>query len=155
MKAIILKADGTPPYVDDIEANLDGISEVLEGYMEAVPSVNEEIAPKINVYANEEGMILNLPWNRNIIAIRQLGLPQPLYAGNLIVFGPVDEHGDETPALQEIIDLIVPPTEMPEGSETPPAQMVDYLSLMGSDPAVEDAQRSVNEFRSGLRHEEA
>lgn len=111
MKAIILKADGTPPFVKDIQANLDGLTEIVEGWIEAVPSVNEDVAHKINVYANEEGLIHNLPWNRNTTAIRALGLPQSHYAGNLVVLGPLDEDGDETPVLQEIIDLIVPSTE--------------------------------------------
>lgn len=107
MKAIILKADGTAPYVDDIPGNLEGISGVVEGWIEPVPSVSEEIAPKINVYANEEGLIRNLPANRNMVAIRTLGLPQSVYAGNLVVLGPLDDDGNETPVLQEIIDLIV------------------------------------------------
>lgn len=114
MKAVILKADGTAPYVEDVAGDLESIKTVVEGWIERVPSMNEEIDAKITVYANEEGVILNLPVNRNIIAIRTLGLPQSLYAGNLIVLGPGDAEGNETDVPQEIIDLLVAPTEMPE-----------------------------------------
>ena len=117
MKAIILKADGTTPFIEDVPGDLESIKAVVEGWIERVPSVYADIDPKITVYANEEGLIQNLPPNRNIIAIRALGLPQAVYAGNLIVLGSGDEEGNETDVPQEIIDLIVPKGYMTESDE--------------------------------------
>lgn len=112
MKAIILKADGTSPYVKDIENNLEGIKAEVEGWLERVPSMDPEIDSKVVVYANEEGRIYNLPLNRNMLAIKTLRLAESLIAGNLIILGR--DGVDETDVPQEIIDLLVAPTEMPE-----------------------------------------
>lgn len=109
MKAIILKADGTAPFLEDVAGDLESIKAVVEGWIERVPSIDDEIDPKITVYANEEGLIYNLPPNRNMLAIRALGLPQSVYAGNLIVLGPGDEDGNETDIPQDIIDLVMAP----------------------------------------------
>lgn len=146
MKAVILKADGTAPYVKDIQSNLEGIKAEVEGWLERVPSMDPEIDSKAVVYANEEGRIYNLPLNRNMLAIKTLRLAESLIAGNLIVLGR--DGSEETDVPQEIIDLLVAPTGMTESDEPVP-MMVDYLSLMATNDGVEQAQTKVTDFKRG------
>lgn len=105
MKAIILKADGTAPYVEDIKGDLESIKAVVEGWLERVPSMDPEIDGKVVAYANEEGRIYNLPLNRNMLAVKGLRLAESLIAGNIIVLGR--DGMEETDVPEEIIDLFV------------------------------------------------
>lgn len=110
MKAVILKADGTAPHVENVKGDLESIKAVVEGWIERVPSLNESTERRVVVYANEEGRIHGLPPNRNMLAIQALDLVVSGYiAGNLIVLGK-DGH-DETDVPEDIIDLLVTPTE--------------------------------------------
>lgn len=105
MKAVILKADGTPPFVKDIPGDLASIKAEVEGWIERTAS---EFDDQVSVYANEEGLIMNLPTNRNMIAIHQIGLRQRLIAGNMVILG--HNGPNETDVPQEIIDMLVPAT---------------------------------------------
>lgn len=108
MKAIIVEADGTAPYVKDIDQDLAAYQEIVGGLIEPVPSHDPKIDETVVVYANEEGLILNLPINRNLHAIQTLRLWQATIAGNLLILGV--NGPDETDAPQEIIDLLVGPS---------------------------------------------
>lgn len=105
MKAVILKADGTPPFVKDISGDLESIKAEVGGWIERTASGFDD---QVAVFANEEGLFLNLPVNRNMMAIHQIGLRQRVIAGNMVILGHDGPEHTDTP--QEIIDMLVAAT---------------------------------------------
>lgn len=117
MKAIILKADGTAPFLKDLPDSIEAIqSEVGDDHGTLIERVRSyEYDDTVSVWVNEEGAMYGFPLNRNMLAIKSLALVQSLLAGDAVVLGAPRQDGwNDVPG--EIIDLLVTPTEMPEFS---------------------------------------
>ena len=111
MKALVIKADDTSALID-IEQNVKVLQDAVGGYIEAVISTDDWV-----MYANEDGLRLNLPLNRKasslVLAICEVGgRPVPLGAGQLVgdvVITGYDDEGDNAPIpeswVQQFKDL--------------------------------------------------
>lgn len=98
IKALIIEPDGTSR-VTEIENELASFQAIVGGYIEVVMS------GMASIYVNEEGLILNQPFNplATLFAYRVLGLNSPLHGPALIV-GPPDSNGNDTHVHQSVID---------------------------------------------------
>lgn len=85
------------PVAENIDAGLDGLQALVEGYIEVI-----SLAPGIDAYVNEEAIILGLPINRVLITSRDLGWPNeellPI-CGTIVILG-VDADGDVRPLTE-------------------------------------------------------
>lgn len=102
MKALVVKTDGTYEVIDQ-EWNYDQINKAVGGWIEAVyfPGYKAE------AYINEEGKILGLP--ENVVATNvwynsgAKVLLGDYLAGDVVIFGEVDEEGNNTEVPLEIV----------------------------------------------------
>lgn len=106
MKAIILKADGSSPFVKDISQGLTALNAEVGGTITGIYST--QFQGEVLVFGNDDGIPLGLPVNRNMLAIRQLHLASPTYRGDLLVTGIDGEGAGDVP--QKFIDLLVAPS---------------------------------------------
>ena len=91
---IVISPDGTTSPLNDMCG--DAIRHWLGGYMEAIPNGHG-----MTVFANEDGLSLNLPFNRNA----SLLLEQRIL-GPVVCLGPPDANGNTTSLTAEQIDMI-------------------------------------------------
>jgi len=105
MKALLVRTDGTYEVINK-EWNYDQINKALGGLIEAVYFPNY----KAEGYINEEGKILSL--DENILATNAWYnsgariLLGDYIAGDIVLFGQVDEEGNNTEVPVEIVDAI-------------------------------------------------
>ena len=85
----VFKAPASPAEIREIVGTLRELQELVGGYLELAPVFG------VSVYCNEEGAIKDLAPN---VLLEHVGL----VLGPVVVLGPVDADGNETPldALQ-------------------------------------------------------
>jgi len=102
MKAVLIKAEGEWETIET-QGTYEEICEAVGGYIEYSRLKNIG-----SMYVNEEGKLLNLPVNMIATTVfSQINNWVDVIVGDAIVFGPIDENGNETPVTQEFIDLLV------------------------------------------------
>lgn len=103
MKALVIKADDTTALID-IEQQVKPLQDAVGGYIEAIINTDDWV-----MYANEDGLRLNLPFNRKasslVLALCEVaGRPVPLGAGRLVgdvVIAGFDDDGDNAPIPED------------------------------------------------------
>lgn len=103
MKAAIKLPGKDWEHVDVINANLDYLNKVCEGYIELVPNLFTNAV----MYCNEEGKINNLPENFDIFRNNYNNDYVDTIVGNVIMFGPYDEDGTETDLTTELFEKTI------------------------------------------------
>jgi hypothetical protein len=83
----------------DIKNDLHSIQKIVGGYIELVP------IPGVSLYCDEEGKLKELPPTAYWLNPKDGGIVDIL-CGNLIVFGPYDENGNETDATDKTLELL-------------------------------------------------
>ena len=98
---------------DDLIKTLvfDGLKEmqdVVNGDLEHVVVNNVD---GVHLYVNEEGLMMNLPVNLTIEwwlnQERGAGLKQPYLRGDIIVFGGIDDDGNELDVKPEVVAELI------------------------------------------------
>lgn len=84
MRAVLLRP-GEGPQVVDIQYGLEAFQAAVGGYIQAVPG---SWSDRYTLYANEEGLLLKLPFN--------LTWGGHALVGPVLFVGPVDFDGDDT-----------------------------------------------------------
>jgi hypothetical protein len=105
MKSLVIPVKARPE-VKELPG-YNELSETVGGYIEAL-----HFTDTANAYVNEEGKLLDLPFNPFATHLCQtvykIGMqPLDVINGTLIVVGPVDEEGDDTDVPQAIVDEIL------------------------------------------------
>lgn len=92
VKIIVVSATGAAPTTKNIDGSLASLQAEVSGCIEPVHTQRDDIT----VYANEEGLLQNLPLNRNMLIIKTLGISPSLIAGDFIIVGNGEggEHCD-------------------------------------------------------------
>jgi hypothetical protein len=107
MKAILVSVSGQ---VSEIEiSGYEDLRLACGGYIEALRMLDH------SAYVNEEGKLMNLPYNRVATALCEhfgVGLMQDDYiVGNMVICGPCDGEGDDTEVgslmLREVMNFAV------------------------------------------------
>lgn len=94
---VIIARPGEAPFVTTIENTLEAMQSVVGGYIERIPvSFIITGTPDVDLWVNEEGLLINLPFNRVV-------------AGTPVV-GPIlvtssDEEGETTGLSDEQVEL--------------------------------------------------
>ena len=90
---------------DVVEARVfDGLTamqDAVNGYLEHVV-----VDDDVHLYVNEEGLMMNLPVNLTIewwLNQMESGIKQPYLRGDIIVFGGIDDDGDEMDLKPELL----------------------------------------------------
>lgn len=106
MKALIIKADGTTPYVKDIENDLETLQSEVGGMIESIPHQTEATT----VYGNEEGKIMGLAINQNLAALRALKvavMAHDIIVGDVVVVGFNAETGDDKDVDPKVVATVL------------------------------------------------
>lgn len=105
MKAVIIRTDNS---VEEIETGgkYHDIKDIIKGWIEHISIIKEgEVVG--SMYVNEEGKLLDLPYNR---IATSLYLAERWWVdgivGDALVFGPGDGEGGESDVTEEVIDMI-------------------------------------------------
>lgn len=108
MKAVLVKTDGNVEVIDQ-EWTYNQISTAVGGWIDPV-SLDEDYGSTF-AYVNEEGKILGMPenailtnyWYNSGVRI----LIGDYIAGDAVVFGGIDEYGDNTEVTPEVIAALL------------------------------------------------
>lgn len=103
MRALKIFTDGNC-VVEDLNGDLyHEISTTVSGMVEAVT-----LDDAGSMYINEEGKLYNLPVNEVATRLFKTFFPwsNDYIVGNAILFGPVDNMGEETQVTPEIIRMV-------------------------------------------------
>lgn len=115
MRAVRIPVVG-PIVVEDVVVDLPYLNAAVGGYIEAV-AVREVLvadqagrgarAPAaFTVYLNEEGKLDGLPLNLRATHLALASLGGDVIVGDAVVLGPPDAVGDDTPAPDELLDVL-------------------------------------------------
>lgn len=79
---------------------LEQIQKIVGGWIEGV-----YLGPDMTAFVNEEGKLLNLPFNERATKLFQKTHPmtEDYLCGNLVIFGPIDEDGEVTDITAQIL----------------------------------------------------
>ena len=83
----------------DIDNNLHEMQKIVGGHIELIPIAG------ISLYCNEEGKLEELPPTACWINPDD-GTIIDVLCGNLIVFGPSDQDGNETDATEKTLEIL-------------------------------------------------
>lgn len=98
IRAVIVESD-IGARVTDIEDSLGAFQAAVGGYIEPVSG---KVA---TIYADEDGLLKSLPMNpvATHFAQRVLGAGVVLH-GTVVIVGPPDNEGNDTPVRQSVVD---------------------------------------------------
>lgn len=103
IRAIVKRPDEKIGHVTNISDSLENLQRTVGGYIETVTIITEE--PKVVIICNEEGRILNLPYNCTISGID--------FYGDIIAVGVSGDEFADLPAAitlklwnEEFLELI-------------------------------------------------
>jgi hypothetical protein len=102
MRAAIIPPEGEIR-VEDIDASLDGLQAIVGGDIESVALTGTDLT----AYIHGEGKYEGLARNPRATAIAHL-FPGDFIAGTMIVLGPVDDEGNDTPLNPSDLGLNLP-----------------------------------------------
>lgn len=107
MKALVVKTDRTIEVIDQ-QWNYEQINKAVGGYIEAIYFAHY---PDHFAYINEEGKILQLPENEIVTEYWYDSGTRVLLgdyiAGDVVIFGEIDEDGNNTEVPQNVIDTFM------------------------------------------------
>ena len=106
MRVITITSDGV---VSDtqITPDYDSISDAVGGWIEHISLIKDDSFNWASMYVNEEGKIIHLPYNKIATALYQRGrITDDFIAGDVIIFGPVSDQGDEQDITDDILTEI-------------------------------------------------
>ncbi len=102
MRGLVIQPGGEA-VVCDVDTDLHGLQEIVGGYIEAVGLTCPMPA---TAYINEEGKIDGLPPNPVASSITHL-MPGDFIAGPMVILGPPDNEGEDTPLPTELLDWLL------------------------------------------------
>jgi hypothetical protein len=104
VKAAVVKTDGTYTIVDS-RWDYDELSKTVGGYIEAI-----SLGSSGEMFLNEEGKLFGLKVNyvaNGLASEFDAGLSVwDNIVGDVVVFGPMDENGDNTDVTDQIIKFL-------------------------------------------------
>lgn len=100
-KCIVLRADGLFSEASVANNGLSFLQEAVGGWIESIPATDESI----NAYCNEEGKFKGLPPNR--IFNELWPVRSDIIVGDVVIFGPIDNEGDETDVPDTVREKIL------------------------------------------------
>jgi hypothetical protein len=103
MRHMIIQPDGLVTIDSTDEWGLPFLQRAVGGYIEGTPAPLGHAG-----YINEEGKIEGLAANHYATLLCYTAGLRDIIAGNMVVVGPVDRQGNNTPLTLEFLELVVP-----------------------------------------------
>ena len=95
--AVIVRP-GEPPVKALLEDHLKVYQEVVGGYIEGV------VGKDVTMYVNEEGLMLNLPFNGPATMFARTRGAQVNLVGTALILGSIDDQGNTTDVPQSVLN---------------------------------------------------
>lgn len=102
MKAILVTPDDTS--VVDIENNLDGLQEQVDGMIQAIPFPDRD---DVTCYINEEGKFLCPENSAATKMLKSILFPNDYICGNLLILGFNINNGENFDCPEDLISEII------------------------------------------------
>lgn len=105
IKVLVLKHDDDTAHLQEVEGSLADFQKIVGGLIEAFP-----VGRFGNMYLNDEGKLLGLPYNHNAQAllaeVGQRMLPGDFIVGDVVLTGDPDSEGNDTSVSPVLLNLV-------------------------------------------------